>query len=67
MNDESGFPFERLSFLSTAGGGKTLVQHPKDEIVYYQGDAADAVFYIKTARSRSRSSLARARKRLSPY
>ena len=47
MNGEPHPAFDPLAYLAKAGGGKTLVEHPKDEVVFYQGDVADAVFYIK--------------------
>jgi CRP-like cAMP-binding protein len=39
-------PFVLESFLSHAGGGRTKAKYGKDEIVFCQGDPADAVFYI---------------------
>jgi CRP-like cAMP-binding protein len=39
-------PFVLESFLSRAGGGRTKAKYEKDEIVFCQGDPADAVFYI---------------------
>ena len=34
-------------FLETVGNGKTLLKFPKKQIIFSQGDAADAVFYIQ--------------------
>jgi len=34
-------------FLATVGKGKTLLTPPKKTIIFSQGDAADAVFYIQ--------------------
>ena len=34
-------------FLATAGPGHTMAEHYPREVIYAQGDAADAVFYIK--------------------
>jgi CRP-like cAMP-binding protein len=43
---ERRHPFVLESFLSRAGGGRTKAKYEKDEIVFCQGDPADAVFYI---------------------
>ena len=40
-------PFDPHAFLSKVGDGKTLLKAPKDQIMFSQGDAADAVFYIQ--------------------
>jgi CRP/FNR family transcriptional regulator, cyclic AMP receptor protein len=34
-------------FLAKTGEGKTISEYRKDEVVFSQGDAADAVFYIQ--------------------
>jgi CRP-like cAMP-binding protein len=39
-------PFVLESFLSHADGGKTKAKYRKNEIIFRQGDSADAVFYI---------------------
>lgn len=33
-------------YLAKSGKGRTLSQNPKDHTVFFQGDPADAVFYI---------------------
>ena len=38
------------TFLAKLNGGKTLLQVPKKHIIFAQGDAADAVFYIQRGR-----------------
>ena len=40
-------PFDPQAFLSKVGDGKTIHKSAKDRIIYSQGDAADAVFYIR--------------------
>jgi len=40
-------PFDPHVFLSKVGDGKTLLKPLKDQIMFSQGDAADAVFYIQ--------------------
>jgi CRP-like cAMP-binding protein len=38
--------FNPQTFLSNVGSGKTSLSPPKKQILYSQGDASDAVFYI---------------------
>jgi CRP-like cAMP-binding protein len=40
-------PFNPKTFLTQVGSGKTTLQCRKDQILFSQGDAADAVFYIQ--------------------
>jgi CRP-like cAMP-binding protein len=40
-------PFDAKVFLSTVNGGRTLSNHQKNEVIFRQGDPADAVFYIQ--------------------
>jgi CRP/FNR family transcriptional regulator, cyclic AMP receptor protein len=39
--------FDPKAFLAKANGGRTISKYAKDQIVFSQGDAADAVFYIQ--------------------
>ena len=39
--------FDPKKFLAKVGEGKTISQYPKDQIVFSQGEIADAVFYIQ--------------------
>src|SRR5687767_2514323 len=39
--------FDPAVFLETAAQGRTISTHRKKEIMFAQGDPADAVFYIK--------------------
>jgi CRP/FNR family cyclic AMP-dependent transcriptional regulator len=39
--------FDPKKFLAKVGKGKTISEYQKDEAVFAQGDAADAVFYIQ--------------------
>ena len=43
-------PFDPHLFLSRIGNGKTCQQVRKKEVLFAQGDAADAVFYIQTGK-----------------
>jgi CRP/FNR family transcriptional regulator, cyclic AMP receptor protein len=40
-------PFDLESFLSRAAGGRTITTYRKNEVVFRQGDLADAIFYIR--------------------
>jgi CRP/FNR family cyclic AMP-dependent transcriptional regulator len=42
--------FNPQTFLTQFDGGKTLLQCRKNQVLFSQGDAADAVFYIQTGR-----------------
>ena len=39
--------FDPVSFFETTAKGRSISTHRKDQIVFSQGDVADAVFYIK--------------------
>ena len=39
--------FDPAMFLETAAKGRVISTHPKKQIIFAQGDAADSVFYIK--------------------
>ena len=39
--------FDPKAFLAKADGGRTISNYQKDQIVFSQGEAADAVFYIQ--------------------
>jgi CRP/FNR family transcriptional regulator, cyclic AMP receptor protein len=43
-------PFDPHVFLSKIGNGKTILEVRKRGLVFSQGDAADAVFYIQTGK-----------------
>jgi len=38
--------FDPMAFLAIVGGGKTVLKTRENQILFSQGDAADAVFYI---------------------
>jgi CRP/FNR family cyclic AMP-dependent transcriptional regulator len=42
--------FDPKAFLAKVGDGKTITRYRKDQVIYAQGDAADAVFYIQGGR-----------------
>jgi CRP-like cAMP-binding protein len=39
--------FDPTKFLQTSGHGRSISNYPKKEIIFAQGDEADAVFYIR--------------------
>ena len=39
--------FDPKTFLAKVGEGKTISKYRKDQVVFSQGQAADAVFYIQ--------------------
>jgi len=43
-------PFNPQTFLAKVGNGKTELQAPKERLIFSQGDAADAVFYVREGR-----------------
>ncbi len=42
--------FDPKEFLARVGEGKTIVEFDRDQVVFAQGDAANAVFYIQKGR-----------------
>jgi CRP/FNR family cyclic AMP-dependent transcriptional regulator len=40
-------PFDPKVFLATTNGGRALSKCRTDQVIFSQGDAADAVFYIQ--------------------
>jgi CRP/FNR family transcriptional regulator, cyclic AMP receptor protein len=43
-------PFDPAVFLATVDSGRTLFNYHRNEVIFTQGDPADAVFYIKTGK-----------------
>jgi CRP/FNR family cyclic AMP-dependent transcriptional regulator len=44
---KGGRRFDPVLFFDTAAKGRTISKHGKSEIIFSQGDEANAVFYIK--------------------
>ncbi|MFY9583307.1 MAG: cyclic nucleotide-binding domain-containing protein, partial [Candidatus Acidiferrales bacterium] len=42
--------FDPAAFLTDISVGKTLVQYPKESVIFPQGKQADAVYYIQKGR-----------------
>lgn len=50
MKRKQTAPFNPQAFLKQVGNGKTNLSFPKKQIVYSQGDTADAVFYLQSGK-----------------
>jgi CRP-like cAMP-binding protein len=47
---KKGASFDPKKFLAKVGDGKTIAEYQKDQTVFAQGDAAEAVFYLQKGR-----------------
>ncbi|WP_447980270.1 Crp/Fnr family transcriptional regulator [Candidatus Nitrospira bockiana] len=47
MPRKSPAPFNPKTFLAKVGSGKTILKARKNQVLFSQGDAADAIFYIQ--------------------
>jgi CRP-like cAMP-binding protein len=45
-------PFDPKTFLSKVGGDRTIAEYRKSQIIYRQGDSADAVFYLQRGKAK---------------
>src|ERR1700680_4955007 len=52
MKRKGKLPFDPKRFLAKVGKGKTISKYRKDQIVFSQGQIADAVFYIQQGKAR---------------
>jgi CRP/FNR family cyclic AMP-dependent transcriptional regulator len=52
MHDASLVPFDPLVFLAHAGLGRRIIHLKTNEVLFSQGDRADAVFYILKGRAK---------------
>jgi CRP-like cAMP-binding protein len=50
MKGKSKPPFDPRAFLSKVNGGRVISNYRKDQIVFRQGDPADAVFFIENGK-----------------
>jgi CRP/FNR family transcriptional regulator, cyclic AMP receptor protein len=50
MQNKTKPPFDPKAFLSIADDGRTISEYRINQIVFYQGDVADSVFYIQGGR-----------------
>lgn len=47
MGQDKRLPFDPEVFLATGGTGRAIAQYRKNDVVFSQGDPADAIFYIQ--------------------
>jgi CRP/FNR family transcriptional regulator, cyclic AMP receptor protein len=50
LKERASGSFDPKNFLAKVGDGKTVAEYQKDQIVFAQGNAAEAVFYIQKGR-----------------
>src|SRR5467141_1559794 len=50
MKGKGKLSFDPKVFLSKVNGGRAIADYRKDQIVYTQGEPADAVFYIQSGK-----------------
>jgi CRP/FNR family transcriptional regulator, cyclic AMP receptor protein len=51
--EKKKLPFDPKVFLTKVnGGGRTISEYQKNQVVYRQGDAADSVFYIQAGKAK---------------
>ncbi len=47
MKPDGNVPFDPKVFLAKVGEGRTLADYQENQVVFAQGDPADAIFYIQ--------------------
>jgi CRP/FNR family transcriptional regulator, cyclic AMP receptor protein len=52
MKRKTKLPFDPKKFLSKVNDGQRVSEYRKDQIVFRQGDPADAVFYIQSGKAK---------------
>jgi CRP/FNR family transcriptional regulator, cyclic AMP receptor protein len=50
VKNEMAVAFDAQAFLAVTGPGRIVGAYAAEQIIFHQGDAADAVFYIQTGR-----------------
>jgi CRP/FNR family transcriptional regulator, cyclic AMP receptor protein len=50
MSRKAKLPFDPKVFLAKVNGGRGISDYRKDQIVFRQGDPADAVFYVQSGK-----------------
>ena len=66
MTPKSKLPFDPKLFLAKVGKGRTIAEYSKDQMVFSQGDPANAVFYIQKGKIKLTVVSNAAKKRSSP-
>jgi CRP-like cAMP-binding protein len=62
MKRKAKLPFDPQAFLLKVNGGRSVSDYRKDQIIFRQGDPADAVFYIQSGKAKRAVISSRARK-----
>src|SRR3982074_369443 len=52
MSPRKSQTFDPKAFLAQTGLGRTIIQYPKNKLIFAQGEPSDSVFYIQTGRAR---------------
>ena len=52
MSSAKARTFDPRAFLAETGLGRTILQYPKNNVIFAQGSPSDAVFYIQTGRAK---------------
>jgi CRP/FNR family cyclic AMP-dependent transcriptional regulator len=52
MKRKGKLPFDPQEFLAKVNGGRAISNYRKDQIIFRQGDPADAVFYIQSGKAK---------------
>ena len=52
MKRKKNIPFDPKVFLSKVNGGRTVSKYRKNQVIYRQGEPADAVYYIQTGKAK---------------
>jgi CRP-like cAMP-binding protein len=50
MKPKKQLRFDPKSFLSKVGEGRTIADYHKNQVIFWQGDLADAVFYLQAGK-----------------
>jgi hypothetical protein len=59
--------FDSTSFLAKVGEGRSVGKYRKGQVVFSQGDAGDAVFYVQKGKVKSPSFRSKERKQSSQF
>ena len=52
MSSAKARTFDPRAFLAETGLGRTILQYPKNKVIFAQGSPSDAVFYIQKGRAK---------------
>jgi CRP-like cAMP-binding protein len=52
MSPRKGRIFDPKAFLSQGGLGRTILQYPKNRVIFAQGEPCDSVFFVQTGRAK---------------